>query len=153
MKIKNFRLRNRERFYFFQRWLRLSVFEQKPNSPKELNLFPSGRSPNVFPSEASKDRKNLNRGENLLFMLRRSLIRFRNVIKGFGKKNYFLKEGRTLGRNAKLPSPQPFSPPALGPDIQTSLARLTTLTKYKANGWDPLDLAGARKKSAHSKRR
>ncbi len=47
MKVKNFRLWNRDPFYFFQWRVRLSFFDRWRENPTELNRFPSDRSPNA----------------------------------------------------------------------------------------------------------
>lgn len=61
MKLKNFRLHNKELFYFFPSWSTLPFFNRKYKNLKELTRFPADHSPNSFipPLEEKRNRWNL----------------------------------------------------------------------------------------------
>lgn len=56
MKIKNFRLHNKDLFYFFPGWHTLPFFNRKSKSLKHSVTFPSDHGPNRFIPQAEAKR-------------------------------------------------------------------------------------------------
>ncbi len=56
MKIKNFRLHNKELFYFFPGWSTLPFFNRLSKSIKRSLVFPSDHSPNRLIPQAEEKR-------------------------------------------------------------------------------------------------
>ncbi len=60
MKLKNFRLHNKEFFYFILKWPYVPFFEMESTSPKHIHRFPADHSPNAFIPPAERRRNFLN---------------------------------------------------------------------------------------------